>query len=155
MSNDGTRISAQAFADLGIVGLRSHSTVRLYAMRWLDAHDGEHPEPGEAVELPEAEWPPDDLVRAMGEVSDAMGDLASDLPDLDLTPPSPRPRPEPAEPGVGTVSSLIAARRRLESAMEAHLATGAGDPDAIVGILAGIMETCDRYRTRLSSVHAR
>lgn len=49
--------SPEQFAALGIHGLRSHTTVRLYVQNWLDAK-GDYPVLGAAVELPEIEWPP-------------------------------------------------------------------------------------------------
>lgn len=48
----------EQFAALGLNGLRSHSTVRLYVQRWLDAHDGQYPDLGETVTVPDDEWPP-------------------------------------------------------------------------------------------------
>ena len=49
--------SPYSFAELGIVGLRSHVTVRRYVQIWLDQHDGEYPEPGRSYQLPEVEFP--------------------------------------------------------------------------------------------------
>lgn len=54
-----SRLSPGQFAAHGIAGLRTKDTVRLYAQRWLDAHDGIHPEPGADVLLPDdTEWQP-------------------------------------------------------------------------------------------------
>jgi hypothetical protein len=50
---DDQLMSAAAFCSLGIVGLTSSNSVRLYVNRWLDAHDGEYPQRGSKVELPE------------------------------------------------------------------------------------------------------
>lgn len=57
----GDRMSAREFAELGIVGLSSTSTVSAYVQRWLDANDGEYPGLGKRVELPEVDWPPTSL----------------------------------------------------------------------------------------------
>lgn len=51
-------LSTRGFAELGIVGLRSKDTVRLYVQRWLDVHEGIYPEPGAKVTLPDLDWPP-------------------------------------------------------------------------------------------------
>ena len=52
------QLSYREFSELGIVGLRSTTTVQLYAEAWTDAHDGERPQPGRRVTLPDAGWPP-------------------------------------------------------------------------------------------------
>jgi len=46
------------FAEQGIKGLRSKGTVQLYVQRWLDANDGEYPELGKTITLPDIDWPP-------------------------------------------------------------------------------------------------
>lgn len=47
------------FAALGIAGLRSENTVRLYVQAWLDTHEGTYPEPGETIDLSGlGEFPP-------------------------------------------------------------------------------------------------
>jgi hypothetical protein len=52
-----TTLSPNAFADLGIAGLKSDATVRLYVTRWLESHDGIYPEAGAEVALPDdAQW---------------------------------------------------------------------------------------------------
>lgn len=51
-------LSARAFAELGIRGLRSHHTVVHYVECWLDEHDGNYPTRGAAIDLPDVEWPP-------------------------------------------------------------------------------------------------
>jgi hypothetical protein len=53
----GHFMTTSQFRDLGISGLRTTDTVSLYAQRWLDAHEGVHPEPGAQVMLPEDPWP--------------------------------------------------------------------------------------------------
>jgi len=53
----GRFLTTTQFRNLGITGLRTTDTVALYAQRWLDAHDGIHPEPGAQVALPDIEWP--------------------------------------------------------------------------------------------------
>lgn len=58
LGNTTSRVSPATFAALGIAGLRTQDTVRLYAQRWLDAHDNIPPQPGAEVELPEDDWPP-------------------------------------------------------------------------------------------------
>lgn len=51
-------ISPEDFAALGIAGLQSKDTVRRYLHVWLEANDGERPEPGQAVAIPDMdEWP--------------------------------------------------------------------------------------------------
>lgn len=49
-------LSPELYADLGIVGLRSHHTVLVYARAWLDRFP--RPEPGEQIETPDLDWPP-------------------------------------------------------------------------------------------------
>jgi len=51
-------LTCDEFAARGIRGLRKGDTVRLYVQRWLDANDGEYPELGKTVVLPDDEWPP-------------------------------------------------------------------------------------------------
>lgn len=46
------------FAELGINGLRSKTTVQMYVQRWVDAKFGEYPQPGAEVVLPDEPWPP-------------------------------------------------------------------------------------------------
>lgn len=53
----GQFMTSTQFAELHITGLQSVHSILLYAQRWLDAHDGIHPEPGAQVALPEIEWP--------------------------------------------------------------------------------------------------
>jgi len=50
--------TADEFANRGINGLRSKSTVTLYVQRWLDANHGVYPALGATVNLPDIEWPP-------------------------------------------------------------------------------------------------
>jgi hypothetical protein len=57
IGNSSSAISPVRFAKLKINGLQSENTVRMYVQRWLDAHDGVHPEPGAQVLLPETPWP--------------------------------------------------------------------------------------------------
>ena len=64
--NVSSDISPSDFAKLGIHGLTSHNSVRLYVRAWSDIvdEDGnvvgqrERPTPGKAVELPNDPWPP-------------------------------------------------------------------------------------------------
>ncbi len=53
----GRFMTSSQFGDLRINGLQTDKTIVLYAQRWLDAHDGIHPEPGAQVALPEDPWP--------------------------------------------------------------------------------------------------
>jgi len=53
----GQFMTTSQFADLRISGLQSQNTIVMYVQRWLDAHDGIHPEPGAQVALPDIEWP--------------------------------------------------------------------------------------------------
>jgi hypothetical protein len=55
-NENGDVWSAADFASLGVAGLRSEPTVRTYVNRWLEHSQGVYPEPGAAVELPDAEW---------------------------------------------------------------------------------------------------
>jgi hypothetical protein len=69
---NGGFLNVEQFAALGIAGLRKPDTVRLYVTRWLDSHEGIHPEPGAELELPNGvPWPPVDK-------SDSGSRLASD-----------------------------------------------------------------------------
>jgi hypothetical protein len=52
-------LNVEQFAALGVQGLRSKDTVKMYLRRWLDA-SGSYPEPGEEVTLPVEKWPPAD-----------------------------------------------------------------------------------------------
>src|SRR5262245_14678150 len=54
------RLSPLEFAKLGITGLRTADTVRVYVQNWLDYNDGKYPTPGKAVVLPDRKWPPQD-----------------------------------------------------------------------------------------------
>ena len=51
-------LSTVQFAALGIAGLQSDRTVRIYVKAWLDSHDGIYPEPGADVIVPTEKWPP-------------------------------------------------------------------------------------------------
>lgn len=57
-SSSGHFLSANAFAELGIIGLRGTSSVTKYVQAWLDANGDEYPEPGQRVELPAGDFPP-------------------------------------------------------------------------------------------------
>lgn len=57
-SNSGQFLSARGFAELGIVGLRSTSTVTRYVNAWRDENAGNYPARGRAIALPVTEWPP-------------------------------------------------------------------------------------------------
>lgn len=59
-----TLLTPVQFAAKGIRGLRSKDTVRLYAERWRD-HVGEPPRPGQVLNLPDMDWPPDDVHRRL------------------------------------------------------------------------------------------
>lgn len=61
--------SAEQYAERKVPGLSSANTVRLYVQRWLDAHDGLHPQPGAKVELPDLAWPPVDKSDAGSRVA--------------------------------------------------------------------------------------
>lgn len=50
--------SPKQFADLGIYGLKSQDTVKLHVQNWLDANNGEYPELGKSVDLPDGPYPP-------------------------------------------------------------------------------------------------
>ena len=52
------KMTCQEFADLGIHGLTSAVTVRVYADRWMDHHYGRRPNPGQEIVLPDEEWEP-------------------------------------------------------------------------------------------------
>jgi len=56
-------LTPNAFADLGITGLRSHATVRMYRRCWqtvIDDGQAEPAEPGQSVTLPTRDFPPTD-----------------------------------------------------------------------------------------------
>lgn len=52
-------LNYEQFAALGIQGLRSKDTVKMYVRRWVET-TGQHPQPGEQVMLPNDKWPPAD-----------------------------------------------------------------------------------------------
>jgi len=59
--NPDSRVyTAEQLAKEGISGLRDPDTIRKYVQRWLDANDGEYPEFGVKIKLPELRWPPVD-----------------------------------------------------------------------------------------------
>jgi hypothetical protein len=55
--NSAISLTPEQFAALGIHGLRSHHTVRLYHERWAE-HGKKGIKPGQTVTLPTIEWPP-------------------------------------------------------------------------------------------------
>lgn len=75
------RYSPEQFADLGIYGLRSKTTVRRYVERWLDANDGTYPNPGEDVTLPARPWDDQDARDARAEAR-AARQLAAATPEV-------------------------------------------------------------------------
>jgi hypothetical protein len=56
--NGELTISVENFAAKGIHGLTHPQAVRKYVQAWLDTHEGEYPEPGRKVTLPDVDFPP-------------------------------------------------------------------------------------------------
>ena len=116
-------LSARSFAALGIAGLKSDATVRLYVNRWLEYSQGVYPEIGAEVLLPDTEWEAtrtgtngtsstagakerlsemaarldsDELAEAIREAApEAAAAVAAAVIDHPL-PPKPKPKPVPA-----------------------------------------------------------
>lgn len=59
-----TLMTPNQFAAKGIRGLRSKNTVVLYVQRWLD-NVGDPPSAGETIDIPDMDWPPDDMHRRL------------------------------------------------------------------------------------------
>jgi hypothetical protein len=55
-ANGGSFETPVQFAERGILGLRSATSVRKYVQAWLDEHDGKYPSPGK-VTIPIREFP--------------------------------------------------------------------------------------------------
>ena len=53
-----SEVTADDFAALGIAGLQSKDTVRVFLHNWMEHSGGLRPEPGEAIEIPSMDtWP--------------------------------------------------------------------------------------------------
>ena len=76
------RMSPTEFAALGIHGLRSKNTIVRYVQAWLDAHDGQYPQPGEDVELPTTEWPPAERNTGSRTTTSNIGRQIKESPEL-------------------------------------------------------------------------
>lgn len=57
LNHESGVLSPQAFADLGLYGLRSQMTVTRYVRAWLAESGGRYPRPGQTVSLPVCPFP--------------------------------------------------------------------------------------------------
>lgn len=82
LSKSGQFISAREFAEFGIVGLRSASTISRYVNAWTVFARLPHPKPGSRVKLPELEWPPEQANLGSRTSAGNVGDAIRMRPDI-------------------------------------------------------------------------